>query len=184
MTLVRDTFCNYCGAAYPQPLRYPRSCASCNTQVWANPIPVAVPLIPVVQGGRVGLLVVRRGIEPQKGKLALAGGFIEEHETWAEGAAREVREEAAVSIDPARLKPFWYTSTAPRPNRVLLFSVAEELDASALPPCPPNAESSERGLIFGPDGLEGVFAFPLHIEAARRFFAERGITGDHGYVVV
>jgi ADP-ribose pyrophosphatase YjhB (NUDIX family) len=63
-----------------------------------------------------GLLVVRRS--SRKGKLALAGGFLEEHETWAEGAAREVREEAGIAIDPAKLEPFWFTSTAPRPNRV------------------------------------------------------------------
>jgi ADP-ribose pyrophosphatase YjhB (NUDIX family) len=184
MTLARDTFCSYCGVAYPPPLRYPRTCAGCKTQVWANPIPVSVPLVPVTLGGRTGLLVIRRAIEPQKGKLAIAGGFVEEQETWAEGGAREIREEADVAVDPAKLTPFWFTSTAPRPNRVLLFSVSEPLDAGALAPLSPNAEVSERGIVFGPDGLEAIFAFPLHAEAARRFFAERGITGAHGYVLV
>lgn len=183
MTLVRDTFCSYCGAAYTKPAGYPRTCASCNTTVWANPIPVSVVLVPVVSRGRTGLLVVRRAIEPQKGKLALAGGFVEESETWAEGGAREIREEAGVALDPAKLTPFWFTSTAPRPNRVLLFSVAEPLDESAIGTYTPNAEASERGLVFGPTGLEHIFAFPLHAEAARRFFAERGIQGDHDYVL-
>ncbi|MDI2128345.1 NUDIX domain-containing protein [Yinghuangia seranimata] len=181
MTLIRDSFCSYCGTAYVAPLRYPRTCAGCKTTVWANPIPVSVVLVPVRSGGRTGLLVVRRAIEPGKGRLALAGGFLEEQETWAEGGVREVREEAGTTVDPATLTAFWFTSTEPRPNRVLLFSVAAPIDADALGTFTPNDETSERGLVFGPGGLEEVFAFPLHAEAARRFFAERDITGDQAY---
>lgn len=184
MTLARDTFCSFCGAAYEPPLRYPRACGRCGTQVWANPIPVSVPIVPVTLRGRTGLLVIRRAIEPQKGKLALAGGFVEDHETWAEGGAREIREEASVTVDPARLTPFWFTSTAPRPNRVLLFSVAPPLDAAALAPFSPNTEVSERGVVFGPRGLEAVFAFPLHAEAARRWFAAQGLDGEHEHTLV
>jgi ADP-ribose pyrophosphatase YjhB (NUDIX family) len=171
--LTRDTYCSYCGQAYEGALSYPRRCSSCKTQVWANPIPVSVVLVPVIRGERTGLLVVRRAIEPRKGKLALVGGFLEEHETWAEGGAREIREETGVVVDSSTLEPFWFTSTAPKPNRVLLFSVAAPLDASALGPYVPNDETSERGLVFGSDGLDEVFAFPLHVEAARRFFSER-----------
>lgn len=182
MSLTRDTFCSFCGTAYEPPLAYPRTCTGCKTTIWANPIPVSVVLVPVVGDGRTGLLVVRRAIEPRKDKLALVGGFLEEHETWAEGGAREIREETGVIVDATKLTPFWFTSTAPRPNRVLLFSVAPALDASALGPYVKNAETSERGLVFGPDGLDEVFAFPLHAEAARRFFAERSLSGEHAYV--
>src|SRR5688572_229267 len=108
MKLARDTFCSFCGTAFAPPLGYPRTCASCNTQIWANPIPVSVVLVPIVREERAGLLVVRRAIEPQKGKLALAGGFLEEQETWAEGGAREIREETGIEIDPTKLKPFWF----------------------------------------------------------------------------
>lgn len=184
MTLARDTFCSFCGTAYPTPLVYPRTCPGCSTQVWANPIPVSVVLVPVVHEGRTGLLVVRRGIPPGKGKLALVGGFLEDHETWQGGGAREVREETGVVVDAAALTPFWFTSTAPRPNRVLLFSVAPALDATTLGPYQPDHETESRGLVFGPGGLDDAFAFPLHVEAARRFFAERRIEGDHAHVVV
>jgi ADP-ribose pyrophosphatase YjhB (NUDIX family) len=184
MATARDTYCSFCGAAYAAPLAYPRTCKSCKTEVWANPIPVSVVLVPVTQTGRTGLLVVRRAIEPRKGALALVGGFLEEHETWQVGGAREVREEAGVVLDPNKLTPFWFTSTEPRPNRVLLFSVAEAVDAATLGAFQPNHETSERGIVFGPSGLADVFAFPLHAEAARRFFAERGLTGDHAYAIV
>src|SRR5262245_47355678 len=112
MTKTKDSFCSYCGTAYATPLVYPRTCANeaCGVTVWDNPIPFAWALGPVSLGGRTGLLVVRRGIEPQRGKLALVGGFIEAHEPWHVAAAREVREETSVIIDPARLEPLWYVS--------------------------------------------------------------------------
>lgn len=180
---VRDTFCSSCGTKYDDASRYPRACGSCKTMVWANPIPVAVVLVQVNDGGRLGLLVVRRAIPPQLGKLGIVGGFVEEHETWQEGAAREAREETGLVIDPAAIEPMYYASSSPRPNRILMFSVTPEVAVATLPPFQPSAETSERGLVFGPDGLDEVFAFPLHVDAARRYFAARGITGPHGYVV-
>jgi ADP-ribose pyrophosphatase YjhB (NUDIX family) len=150
-------------------------------QTWANPIPVSVVLLPVRVEKRVGLMVVRRSIEPRKGYLALLGGFLEEHETWQQGGAREIREESGIVIDAAGLRPFWFVSTQPRPNRVLLFSVADVLNASELPAFVSTNETSEAGVIFGSEGLTEVFAFPLHVEAARRFFADRGHDGPHDY---
>lgn len=180
---TRDTFCSYCGERY-RGSAYPRTCSSCSTQVWANPIPVSIVLVPVVRSGQTGLLVVRRAIEPRKNLLALVGGFLEEHETWAEGGAREIREETNVAVDAAALTPFWFASTEPKPNRVLLFSLAPPLDVATLGPYQRNAETSERGLVFGPAGLEEVFAFPLHADAARRFFATLSITSGHDYIPV
>jgi ADP-ribose pyrophosphatase YjhB (NUDIX family) len=184
MAQTRDTFCSYCGTRYEEPLAYPRTCTTCKTQVWANPIPVCVALVPVTHPQGTGLLVIRRAIPPGIGKLALVGGFLEEHEPWQTGAAREVREETGIVIDPEGLVPMWYVSSAPRPNRVLLFSVAKTLDAGALPPFTPDSETSERGLIFGGGGLDEAFAFSLHVEAARRYFAERGIDRPHGFTAV
>jgi ADP-ribose pyrophosphatase YjhB (NUDIX family) len=143
--------------------------------VWANPIPVAVALVPVGHG----LLVVRRGIPPGVGKLALVGGFIEEHESWQVGCAREVREETGVIVDPVSCQLHWLASSEPRPNRILIFAVTEPVDA--LPPFVPNAETQERGVIFGPGGLDEDFAFSTHLEAAKRYFADRGITGHHAF---
>jgi len=173
--MPRDAFCNFCGTKYSEPLTYPRTCPSCELQVWANPIPVGVGLIPVLVGARTGLLVIRRAIPPGVGKLALVGGFVEEHESWQQGLAREIREEANVTVDAARIEPMWFVSSDPKPNRVLLFGITETLNA--LPPFLPDHETSERGVVFGPDGLDPLFAFPLHAEAARRYFAARNISG-------
>lgn len=182
MTLSRDTFCSFCGTKYEAAGSYPRTCTSCKTMVWANPLPVSVVLVPVVKDGRTGLLVIRRAIQPGAGKLALVGGFLEDHETWQAGGAREVKEETGVTVDASKLLPFWFTSTEPKPNRVLLFSVAAPMDVSALGAYTPDKETSERGLVFGPGGIDEIFAFNLHAEAVRRFFTERNVSGNHDFV--
>jgi ADP-ribose pyrophosphatase YjhB (NUDIX family) len=182
MTLRRDSFCSTCGTAYAPPLLYPRRCTQCGTQVWANPIPVAVALVSVrLSASETGLLVLRRGIEPGAGKLALPGGFVEDHETWQQAAAREVLEETGVIIDAATLQPFGYTSTSPRPNRVLLFALAAPIDVDALAPFVASAEAQERGVVRGPVGLDDVFAFPLHADAARRYFSAEQQRGHHDF---
>jgi ADP-ribose pyrophosphatase YjhB (NUDIX family) len=178
---IRDTFCSFCGTKYPEPLAYPRTCTGCSITVWANPIPVSVVIVPVIDGAETGILVVRRAIPPQIGKLGIVGGFLEEHESWQQGGVREIREETGALVDPATLEPMWFASSEPKPNRLLLFSVATAIPVSALPPFHSDAETSERGLVFGPDGLEDVFAFPTHIEAARRYFGGRGVTRNHAF---
>lgn len=182
--VIRDAYCSFCGTAFAPPLQYPRTCANCRATLWSNPVPVSVVLVPVRHPRGEGLLVVRRSIEPGKGLLALTGGFLEDHETWQQGGAREVREETGVELSPSSLSPLWFTSTAPKPNRVLLFSTATALDAAQLPPFRPSPETSERGLVFGPAGLEALFAFELHVEAVRRHFAARGVSGAHQYLEV
>lgn len=179
--LTRDTFCSYCGTKYPEPPTYPRSCPSCKTQVWANPIPVCVALVPIVTDEGTGLLTIRRAIPPGIGKLALVGGFLEEHESWQVGMAREVREETGVIIDPTSLAQLWWSSSSPKPNRVLLFAVSDELRGDQLPPFTPDSETGGRGVVFGPGGLDDEFAFSLHVEAAKRYFAKRGIDRPHGF---
>jgi ADP-ribose pyrophosphatase YjhB (NUDIX family) len=185
MALVRDAFCSFCGTK-SEATGYPRTCASCATTIWANPIPVVVVLAPIEHAGKTGLLVVRRAIPPQIGKLGLVGGFLEEHESWQVGGAREVREETGATVDPTTLQPYWYASSSPKPNRVLMFCVAPPQPATAMPPWTPDkaGETSERGAVFGPEGIADVFAFSTHIEAAQRWFSERGITGGHGFTAL
>ena len=113
-------------------------------------------------------------------KLALPGGFLEEHEPWNIGAVREAREETGVEIDPDLEQLVW-RSSQPRPNRLLLFSVARPVDIAAFPAFEADAETQERGVIFGPDGLDDEFAFDLHVEAARMFFARTRTTGPHAF---
>src|SRR6266851_1373173 len=62
----RNTHCSFCGHAFQPDAPWPRTCDQCGQVSYLNPLPVAVTLVPVDDG----LLVVRRGIEPGRGRLA------------------------------------------------------------------------------------------------------------------
>ena len=69
-----------------------------------------------------GLLLVRRTQEPQAGKWALPGGFIETRETWQEAGARELFEETGFQVDPYGINLF-DTLSAPD-GTLLVFGIA------------------------------------------------------------
>ena len=66
------------------------ACYACGLVDWGNPTPVVVCLQPTTFDE---MIVVRRNIEPQKGKLCLPGGFIDEGENLWDAATRELMEE-------------------------------------------------------------------------------------------
>jgi ADP-ribose pyrophosphatase YjhB (NUDIX family) len=156
------THCGWCGHPFDPQSAWPRTCAACGKTSYVNPLPVAVAVVPVASGG---LLVIRRAIEPRKGQLALPGGFIDIGEDWRHAAARELREEAQIEIDPASITEHCVLS-APD-GTVLIFGIAPTQDDSAWPAFTPNHEVSERHIIRSPDE---PLAFPLHRQAARRWF--------------
>jgi ADP-ribose pyrophosphatase YjhB (NUDIX family) len=158
---VRNSHCSFCGAAFA-PTPWPRTCAACGATSWLNPLPVAVCLVPVGDG----LLALRRGVGPGTGRLALPGGFIEAGETWQQAAAREVREETGVIVDPAGIRDFRVIS-APD-DTLLVFGLAAPCDA--LPPFSPGPEAPER-TVLRPGFDPALIAFPLHARVAAEYFA-------------
>src|SRR5215813_3436542 len=91
----KNQHCSFCGNRFDESQLFPRTCSHCNNITYINPLPVAVLLLPVDDG----LLLIRRNIEPQMGKLALPGGFINLGESWQMAAARELFEETGIEID-------------------------------------------------------------------------------------
>ena len=71
-------------------------CPACSTVHYLNPLNV-VGTVPALPDGRV--LLCKRNIEPRKGKWTLPAGFMELHETTAQGALRETIEEAGAHIE-------------------------------------------------------------------------------------
>jgi ADP-ribose pyrophosphatase YjhB (NUDIX family) len=175
----RDSCCSFCGAAFAgadvEAKRWPRTCAACGNVSYKNPLPVALVLLPV-DGG---VLLVRRSIPPQVGRLAVPGGYIGLGETWQEAAARELFEEARVRIPASEISVFDVKS-APD-GTVLVFGVAKPRASTTLPAFQPTDETTERTVITAPRtgsaapslALEEL-AFPLHKDVVSAFFARRG----------
>lgn len=160
----RHAHCHFCGAAYAPGAPWPRVCAACQGTTWRNPTPVAVMLLPVDDG----LLMIRRGIEPHVGKLALPGGYVDFGETWEQAAARELREETGVDVDPAEVRHV-ATLSPPDGGTVLIFGRARRRTRAELPPLRPAPETTEVLVGTSADGI----AFPLHARVVTEFFARQ-----------
>lgn len=165
--------CSACGAAYAPDQPWPRRCAQCGTIAYRNPLPVAVLVQPVRDGQRIGVLVIRRTVEPRSGWLALPGGFIEYGETWQEACAREAYEEAALCVNPDTITVLRVAST---PRNLAVFGQGALIDLADLPPFTPNQEASERLVLYSPAEL----AFPLHSALLAQTLSDYGEPTDDG----
>lgn len=162
---TKDAHCSYCGRLFPDGLAWPRGCPGCGETTYRNPLPVAVALLPVHDaGGPPGLAVVRRTIEPRRGRLALPGGFVDHGETWQEAVVRELREETRITAatEDVRLAD----AISDRAGHLLVFGLLGERDVSDLPPSAATDETD--GWEFLPAPVE--LAFPLHTRAAHCWF--------------
>ncbi|MEV4544056.1 NUDIX domain-containing protein [Micromonospora echinaurantiaca] len=160
--------CSYCGAAYPAEAGWPRICAVCGQTVWRNPLPVAVAVLPVRTAAGLGVVVVRRDIEPARGLLALPGGFVEYGEEWNDALVRELREETGLLADAADARLFAVHS-APAGGTMMLFGELPERPADELPPSAPTEEATEWLVLTEPTEL----AFSTHTRVLADFLARR-----------
>ncbi|MET9512223.1 NUDIX domain-containing protein [Streptomyces flavidovirens] len=162
---VRDSHCSSCGAPYRPAGDWPRICTVCSDTAYRNPLPVAVALLPVrdEQGG--GLVVITRAIEPQLGRTALPGGFIDHGEDWRQAVVRELSEETGIQASAGQVRLADALSSPE--GHLLLFGLLPERAATDLPPSVPTEETTGRHVLRAPAEL----AFPLHTEAVRRWFA-------------
>ncbi len=162
--LVQHSHCSYCGTAYAAGSAWPRTCPGCEETTWHNPLPVAMVLLPVLAERGLGLVVIRRDIEPARGQLALPGGFIETGETWQEASVRELWEETGLTADPDDVRLFDVMSTA---GTINVFGLLPARPAEDLPPSAPTEEATEWLVITAPRPL----AFPTATHAVTRYFA-------------
>jgi ADP-ribose pyrophosphatase YjhB (NUDIX family) len=159
---TKNSHCSYCGTIFPENKVFPVECNNCKQITYQNPPSVAVILVPV-EGG---LLTIRRGIEPGKGRLALPGGYIEMHESWQEAAARELAEETNLKVSAAEITLFDVISV---PGHTLIFSITPDKRKEWLQLHLITEEATELVIIY----KEEEMAFPAHGEAVKKFFSKK-----------
>ncbi|MGA9761531.1 MAG: NUDIX domain-containing protein [Gaiellaceae bacterium] len=91
-------FCPRCGAELAVEATR-AACPECGSIYYANSAP-AVGALCEDELGR--LMLVRRAVEPRKGKWDTPGGFLEEGEAPLDGLRRELREETGLEIEPGK----------------------------------------------------------------------------------
>lgn len=102
MTVRPADYCPDCGTettAREIEERERRYCESCDRPVFQNPAPCAA--VAVVDGDSV--LLVERAVPPGVGEWTVPGGHMEVDEQPEVAAARELREETGVGVDPEAL---------------------------------------------------------------------------------
>ncbi len=124
-------FCQVCGHAMIDRLAYGKSrrvCPECGYIHFTDPKVAAVVFIE--KDHRV--LLVRRAINPERGKWALPAGYIDDGEDPREAAIREVREETGLAIEITRLID---VQTGPDSHgaSIVIIYAARALDGIARP---------------------------------------------------
>lgn len=164
--LQKNSHCSYCGTRFSEQSRWPRQCRSCRITNYANPLPVAVTLVPLANG----LVVIRRNIEPQKGTLTLPGGYIDLGETWQDAASRELFEETGISVASENIHLYHVQNGLD--DTLVIFGLANHQPFEAFRPFS-SAETQEVMVIEEPIPL----GFPMHTDIVERYFRER--SADH-----
>ncbi|MCS6822433.1 MAG: NUDIX domain-containing protein [Microscillaceae bacterium] len=164
LTFQKDSFCSYCGASFGEISTYPKNCSNCQNITYRNPIPVAVALLPTENQG---IITIQRNVEPQKGKLAFPGGYIDFGETWQQALVREVHEETQMQLSPELFQVFDVHSPPQNASVVLIFGIYQqklrEMDWANFQP---TTETSRLVVLQEFQEL----AFPLHSYVLKRFF--------------
>jgi len=135
--MPKHNHCSYCGTQFTSD-KWPRLCGACQNTTWSNPTPVAICLVPLVDGR---VVVIRRGIQPALGELALPSGFIETGESWRQAACRELEEETGILVPNPEEVEHLQTVSSLQSNTLLVFGVTPPI--IELPDFTANGEVSE-----------------------------------------
>jgi ADP-ribose pyrophosphatase YjhB (NUDIX family) len=155
-------FCPQCGNELADELRFGkphRICPACGYVHFRDPKVAAVVLIQ--SAGRI--LLVLRGVDPERGKWALPAGYVDAGEDPALAAAREVHEETGLEVRIARLVDVMFD------RGKILIVYGADMTGGTL--CAQDDVDDVRW--FGPDDIPHDLAFRSTREIVDRWLAER-----------
>lgn len=155
-------FCQRCGTqlafgAVEGEERDRLCCPNCHAVTYVNPR-LVVTTLPVTERGEV--VLIRRGIEPARGKWAQPGGFLEIDETVEAGAVRETLEETGLVVEPIRIVGLY--------SRVQAAVVVVAFEARVVGGTAVTTRESLETRAFAPDAIPWPeIAFETSVRALR-----------------
>ncbi|MGZ4387230.1 MAG: NUDIX domain-containing protein [Gaiellaceae bacterium] len=159
--------CPRCGSELELEELRQASCPSCGSQYYANSAPTVGALCTDEQGR---LMLVRRAVEPEKGKWDTPGGFLDEGEDPLAALRRELLEETGLTVEPLEFLGAWIDWYGDRAEAQAVLSLnwtAQVTSGDAQP-----ADDISEIRWFGPDELpppeECAFSIVAEIVTAWR----------------
>ncbi len=125
-------FCIRCGTQLRLEQRFGRLRPTCPHCEWVYfPDPKVAAAVLIEKENRV--LLVRRGVDPQRGKWTLPAGFIDAGEDPKEAAERESFEETGLKVRVTDLVDVLYGQEHDRGAHIIIFYRAEVLGGELSP---------------------------------------------------
>jgi 8-oxo-dGTP diphosphatase len=139
-------------------------CSECDFIFYLDPKLVACSVVEMNNG----IVLLRRGIEPQKGKWVIPGGYVDRGEKVEDAALREIEEECGIKT---QLKDLLGVYSYPGRLVVVVAYVAEYLSGSLIA----NDESLEVKLLKTDEIPWDDLAFPSTVDALKSYCRLRDV---------
>jgi len=141
-------------------------CPQCGFVIFKNPVPGVGVLVEMQDG----VVLIKRGHNPKKGRWALPAGFIEADESIEEAAVRECKEETNLDIELLEMFHVDSFPTDPTPQSgIIIFYRAKPISGELKP-----GDDAAEAMIFPPDALPLSVAFRTHRAALARWAGLNG----------
>ena len=126
----RHGFCAACGQASDSVCGgWKRLCPACGTEHFPRVDPVVI-MLPVYRGGVEPVCLLGRQASWPQGRMSALAGFLEPGETIEEACAREIAEEAGLTVSAVR---YHSSQPWPFPSQLMIGLIADVTDDNATP---------------------------------------------------
>lgn len=142
------------------------TCPACGFVHFRDPKVAVIAFVTALDaGGSEHVLLTRRAVDPERGKWALPGGYMDAGETPQGALARELSEEVDLAIDVGALIELLAMPGEPPPGIVLAFRATAQAHSAMgdLPALASNDDVAEAGW-FRADALPGPLAFASTVQ--------------------